>query len=75
MGSTQVLRSKAEAAETLEPSSAFVFFESQLEELIEDLELGSSKLRYKEGTQRPGDVVFVPPQTIFTHLTSAAAGR
>ena len=67
------LRSKAEAAEALEPASAFVFFESQLEELVEDLGLGSSKLRYAEGTQAAGDLLFVPPDTVFTSLTYADA--
>ena len=67
------LRAVAEAAETLEPSSAFVFFESQLEELVEDLGLGGSKMRYAEGTQEPGDVLFMPPDTVFTSLTYADA--
>ena len=65
------LRSKAEASGALEPSSAFVFFESQLEELVEDLDLGAKGLSYREGSQRPGDVVFIPPSTIFTSLTYA----
>ena len=60
------LRSKAEASGALEPSSAFVFFESQLEELVEDLDLGAKGLSYREGSQKPGDVVFIPPSTIFT---------
>mgnify|MGYP001219586434 FL=1 len=67
------LRSKAEAAEALEPASAFVFFESQLEELVEDLGLGAKGLAYREGSQKPGDVVFIPPSTIFTSLTYADA--
>jgi len=67
------LRSKAEASGSLEPSSAFVFFESQLEELIEDQDLGSKKLSYREGSQKPGDVVFIPPSTIFTALTYSDA--
>ena len=67
------LRSKAEASGALEPSSAFVFFESQLEELVEDLDLGAKGLSYREGSQRPGDVVFIPPSTIFTSLTYADA--
>ena len=50
-----------------------MFFESQLEELVEDLELGSKSLPYKEGLQRPGDVVFIPKATIFTSLTYADA--
>ena len=67
------LRSKAEASGALEPSSAFVFFESQLEELVEDLDLGAKGLSYREGSQKPGDVVFIPPSTIFTSLTYADA--
>ena len=67
------LRGKAEASGALEPSSAFVFFESQLEELVEDLDLGAKGLSYREGSQRPGDVVFIPPSTIFTSLTYADA--
>ena len=45
------LRSKAEASGALEPSSAFVFFESQLEELVEDLDLGAKGLSYREGVK------------------------
>ena len=67
------LRGKAEASGALEPSSAFVFFESQLEELVEDLDLGAKGLSYREGSQKPGDVVFIPPSTIFTSLTYADA--
>ena len=67
------LRGKAEASGALEPSSAFVFFESQLEELVEDLDLGAKGLSYREGSQRPGDEVFIPPSTIFTSLTYADA--
>lgn len=62
------LRDKAEAAEALEPASAFTFFEAQFEELVEDLGLGSARLRYAEGSQRPGDVLFAPPDTIYTSL-------
>ena len=48
------LRSKAEASGALEPSSAFVFFESQLEELVEDLDLGAKGLSYREGVAKAG---------------------
>ena len=54
-------------------AQAFVFFESQLEELIEDFGLGGTKLRYAEGFQQPGDLLFMPPATIFTSLTYADA--
>ncbi|KAH8043507.1 hypothetical protein JL722_15177 [Aureococcus anophagefferens] len=33
-------------------------------ELVEDLGLGGSKMRYAEGTQEPGDVLFMPPDTV-----------
>jgi len=69
------LRSKEEAAETLEPSSAFVFFENQLEELREDVNLGSlkAKLGYVECLQQPGDVLLVPEGMVMTSLAIADA--
>ena len=35
--------------------------------------LQAKGLSYREGSQKPGDVVFIPPSTIFTSLTYADA--
>ena len=44
----------ADAGQVLEPASAFIFFEQQLEELIEDHELGS-EIKYWDTNQLPGE--------------------
>ena len=44
----------ADGGQVLEPASAFIFFEQQLEELIEDHELGS-EIKYWDTNQLPGE--------------------
>jgi len=55
------------ASEVLEAASAFMFFEQQLSELIEDHELGES-IPYYDTNQLPGDVMYVPNGLVMTSL-------
>eukprot|EP00658_Telonema_sp_P-2_P023286 TRINITY_DN19321_c0_g1_i2.p1 TRINITY_DN19321_c0_g1~~TRINITY_DN19321_c0_g1_i2.p1 ORF type:complete len:569 (-),score=186.04 TRINITY_DN19321_c0_g1_i2:141-1847(-) len=61
-------RLRKEAQEVLEPASAFIFFEQQLEELIEDYDLGS-EIPYFDVNQLPGDVIYIPGGMIMTSLS------
>lgn len=59
---------RGEAREVLEPASAFIFFEQQLEELIEDHELGS-EIKYWDTNQLPGELIYIPGDLIMTSLS------
>lgn len=63
---TQTLREKAK--DVLEPGSAFMFFEQQLEELTEDFGLGGKKMKFWECNQLPGEIIYIPAATIMTSL-------
>jgi len=56
------------ANEILEPASAFMFFEQQMEELIEDHELGSPEMFFWEANQLPGDLIYIPDGLVMTSL-------
>jgi len=55
------------ASEVLEAASAFMFFEQQLAELIEDHELGES-IPYYDTNQLPGDIMYVPNGLVMTGM-------
>jgi len=55
------------ASEILEAASAFMFFEQQLEELVEDHELGDS-IPYYDTNQLPGDLIYIPDGLVMTSL-------
>jgi len=61
------LKLRETASEILEPASAFMFFEQQLEELIEDHELGED-IPYYDTNQLPGDLIFIPDGLVMTSL-------
>uniref|UniRef100_A0A6T8N7S8 Uncharacterized protein n=1 Tax=Hemiselmis andersenii TaxID=464988 RepID=A0A6T8N7S8_HEMAN len=61
------LRDKA--ADVLEPASAFMFFEQQLEELVEDHGLGGKKMKFWECNQNAGEMIYIPGDTIMTSLS------
>merc|ERR1711871_1226778 len=56
------------AKEVLEPASAFMFFEQQLGELVEDYGLGERNKAYFECNQEPGDLLFVPGSLVGVSL-------
>jgi len=60
------------ASEILEPASAFMFFEQQLEELIEDHELGED-IPYYDTNQLPGDLIYIPDGLVMTSLAMSDA--
>jgi len=60
------LREKAK--DVLEPGSAFMFFEQQMEELTEDFGLGGKKMKFWECNQMPGEIIYIPAATIMTSL-------
>merc|ERR1711907_93842 len=53
------------ASEVLEPASAFMFFEQQLEELMEEHGLGEDSFFY-DCNQLPGDVIYIPDGLVMT---------
>jgi len=55
------------ASEILEPASAFMFFEQQLEELVDDHELGED-IPYYDTNQLPGDLIYIPDGLVMTSL-------
>jgi len=55
------------ASEILEPASSFMFFEQQLEELIEDHELGTD-IPFYDANQLPGDLIYIPSGLVVTGL-------
>jgi len=57
------------AKDTLEPASAFMFFEQQFEELVEDHGLGGKKMKYWECNQNPGEIIYIPANVIMTSLS------
>jgi len=61
------LREKAK--DSLEPGSAFMFFEQQMEELTEDFGLGGKKMKFWECDQGPGEIIYIPAATIMTSLS------
>mmetsp|Transcript_43588 Transcript_43588/g.102458 ORF Transcript_43588/g.102458 Transcript_43588/m.102458 type:complete len:552 (+) Transcript_43588:1-1656(+) len=60
------LREKAK--DVLEPASAFMFFEQQMEELVEEYGLGGKKMKFWECNQNPGEIIYIPGDTIMTSL-------
>eukprot|EP00291_Cryptomonas_curvata_P000664 CAMPEP_0172181980 /NCGR_PEP_ID=MMETSP1050-20130122/18135_1 /TAXON_ID=233186 /ORGANISM="Cryptomonas curvata, Strain CCAP979/52" /LENGTH=525 /DNA_ID=CAMNT_0012855355 /DNA_START=122 /DNA_END=1699 /DNA_ORIENTATION=- len=63
----QALRDKAK--DVLEPASAFMFFEQQMEELVEEHGLGGKKMKYWQCNQNPGELIYIPGDTIMTSLS------
>mmetsp|Transcript_10800 Transcript_10800/g.21684 ORF Transcript_10800/g.21684 Transcript_10800/m.21684 type:complete len:556 (+) Transcript_10800:80-1747(+) len=61
------LREKAK--DVLEPASAFMFFEQQKEELEEEHGLGGKKMKFWECNQNPGEIIYIPGDTIMTSLS------
>jgi hypothetical protein len=55
-------------AQVLEAASAFMFFEQQLGELIEDFGMGKKGKKYFECNQEPGDLLFVPGSLVRVSL-------
>merc|ERR1712166_930062 len=60
-------RLRKEAGEVMEVASAFIFFEQQMEELVEDYELGT-EIPYWDVNQLPGDIIYIPGDMIMTSL-------
>merc|ERR1712054_650334 len=56
------------ASEILEPASAFMFFEQQLEELIDEHELGTD-IPFYDANQLPGDLIYIPSGLVMTSLS------
>jgi len=69
MSPKDFLNLRDKAADVLEPASAFMFFEQQLEELVEEHGLGGKKMKFWECNQNPGEVIYIPGDTIMTSLS------
>ena len=69
MAPKDFVKLREKAKDTLEAASAFMFFEQQLEELVEEHGLGDKKMKYWECNQNPGEVIYIPGDTIMTSLS------
>jgi len=63
----QFMSLRQTASEILEPASAFMFFEQQLEELVDDHSLGD-EIPYYDTNQLPGDLIYIPDGLVMTSL-------